>query len=430
MTSTSQATNPLARSWVESANQADCHFPIQNLPYGIFNSEDNSSKRAGVAIGDQILDLSLIEEAGLLPLPGGTFSHPDINAFMALGKDVWSETRTALSALLETDNETLRDNEALRAKALVPMTNANLFLPIKIGDFTDFYSSKEHATNVGTMFRDPKNALMPNWLHIPIGYNGRASTIVVSGTNFHRPLGQVKPPESDLPVFKPCQKLDIELEMGAIVGTPNKMGQPISVEQANEMIFGYVLLNDWSARDIQVWEYQPLGPFQAKAFASTISPWVVTREAMESFRVAGPKQDPEPLPYLTQTADYNYDISLSVSLCPEGASTDETISRTNFKYMYWSSPQQLTHHAIGGCAMRTGDLMGSGTISGPSDDSYGSLLELSWNGQHLLKLENGVERHFIEDGDTLTLTGWCQGEGYRIGFGEAVGKILPAIDFP
>jgi fumarylacetoacetase len=415
------------KSWIESANRDDCDFPIQNLPFGAFSSAASPSIRIGIAIGDQILDLSVIEGEGLLPTPAPVFDQPTLNAFMGLGSGKWSATRQELSDLLRQDNPALRDNADLRERALVPMNDAQMHLPIDIPGYTDFYSSRDHATNVGIMFRDPDNALMPNWLHIPIGYNGRASTVVVSGTEFHRPLGQIKLPGSDGPIFSPCRKLDIELEMGAIVGTPNPMGQPVSIEDADRMIFGYVLLNDWSARDIQVWEYQPLGPFQAKAFATTISPWVVTQEALEPFRVEGPPQSPEPLDYLHQASAYNFDIDLSVTMQPDGAVSGTVISRTNFKHMYWSSTQQLTHHAIGGCAMQTGDLLGSGTISGPEKDSFGSLLELTWNGQNPMQLKNGDERTFIEDGDSLTITGWCQGDGYRVGFGEAVGKILPAV---
>ena len=308
----------------------------------------------------------------------------------------------------------------------MPQNTATLLLPIKVEGYTDFYASKEHATNVGTMFRDPKNALMPNWLHIPIGYNGRASTVVVSGTDVRRPSGQLKPATNNKPHFGPTQKLDIELEMGAIVGAPNEMGTPLTVEQAQANIFGFVLLNDWSARDVQVWEYQPLGPFQAKAFATTISPWVVTQEALQPFCVHGPEQHPKPLAYLAQIQPGNYDVELQVDIQTQVSSLSQTISQTNFRAMYWSSAQQLTHHSSSGCAMQTGDLLGSGTISGSTKNSLGSLLELTWNGQNPLPLANGEERRFVEDGDTLTLRGHCQGQGYRIGFGSAVGKILPA----
>ena len=421
--------DPALKSWIDSANDPDCDFPIQNLPYGAFSTANAPGARIGVAIGDQILDLSVLESEGLLPAPVNVFGEPTLNAFMGLGANAWTGMRKCISELLSGENPTLRDNATLRSRALVARKDAALHLPIHIPGYTDFYSSREHATNVGIMFRDPDNALMPNWLHIPIGYHGRASTVVVSGTDVRRPLGQIRLPDSEGPIFSPCRKLDIELEMGAIVGTPSAMGEPLSIEQADRMIFGYVLLNDWSARDIQVWEYQPLGPFQAKAFATTISPWVVTLEALEPFRVEGPKQMPEPLPYLRQNGAYNFDIDLQVSMQPDGAAMPSAICRTNFKHMYWSSAQQLVHHAIGGCAMQTGDLLGSGTISGTEKGSFGSLLELSWNGLNPLKLDNGDERSFIADGDSMTLKGWCQGDGYRVGFGEAVGKVLPAPVF-
>ncbi|MFB9356031.1 fumarylacetoacetase [Sneathiella chinensis] len=430
MTTYYKTQDPSLKSWVKSANGPECPFPIQNLPYGAFSTAANPAPRIGVAIGDHVLDLSVLEKAGLLPQSEGCFSAPVLNGFMGLGAAVWSDTRATISALLEKENSRLRDDSALRAGALVPLSDVTLHMPVQVGDFTDFYASREHATNVGTMFRDPENALMPNWLHIPIGYNGRASTVVVSGTDIHRPCGQVKAPDQAAPSFRPSGKLDMELEMGALVGTGNPLGQPVTVEQAREMIFGYVLLNDWSARDIQVWEYQPLGPFQAKAFATTISPWVVTAEALEPFRVSGPSQDPVPLPYLQQTAANNYDLNLKVTLQPAGAASPAAICETNFRYMYWSSPQQLAHHASSGCAMRPGDLLGSGTISGPTPASWGSLLELTWNGRDPLTLPEGQTRTFIEDGDSLTLTGWCQGDGYRIGFGEAEGTILPPVPHP
>ena len=420
--------DPAHKSWVESANEAGADFPIQNLPYGVFSERDND-KRVGVAIGDHILDLTTLEQAGVLrPSPDETvFDKGDLNAFMALPSSVWQMTRATISNLLKVDNPTLRDDANLRAQALVPMAGVTMHLPIFVRSFTDFYASKEHATNVGTMFRDPDNALMPNWLHIPIGYNGRASTVVISGTPIRRPLGQLKPPSANTPSFGPCKKLDIELEMGAIVGTPNAMGQPISAAEAYDMIFGYVLLNDWSARDIQVWEYQPLGPFQAKAFGSSISPWIVTREALEPFRRAAPQPVKPLLPYLVETTPNNFDIELEISLAPEGGKPT-VISRTNYKHMYYSSAQQLTHHASSGCAMCTGDLLGSGTISGLTKDSLGSLLELTWNGRDPIKIDGGT-RSFIEDGDTLTLKGWCDHDGYRIGFGSCSGQILPAVEF-
>jgi fumarylacetoacetase len=415
--------DPSLTSWVTSANKEGANFPIQNLPFGVFTSANNNQPHVGVAIGNDIVDLYLLAQEGLLGLNAIVFDQEDINEFMAQGHSVWTKCRRDLSKLLSSQDSIIQQQVGL---ALVPQTDATLLLPIKVEGYTDFYASKEHATNVGTMFRDPKNALMPNWLHIPIGYNGRASTVVVSGTDVRRPLGQLKSPTASEPHFGPTQKLDIELEMGAIVGTPNEMGAPLTVAQAQANIFGFVLLNDWSARDIQVWEYQPLGPFQAKAFATTISPWVVTQEALEPFKVHGPKQQPKPLAYLTQSHAGNYDVELQVDIQTQSSSVSQTISQTNFKAMYWSSAQQLAHHSSSGCAMQTGDLLGSGTISGSTKESLGSLLELTWNGQNPLLLANGEERQFVEDGDTLTLRGHCQGQGYRIGFGSAVGRILSA----
>jgi len=419
---------PAARrtSFVRSANDPETDFPLENLPYGVF-SVAGSPPHAGVAIGDQILDLAVLEEEGLLrPSPNArVFAKPQLNDFMALGSAVWTSVRAAISDLLDEDNPKLRDDAALRARALLPMASATMHLPIFVRSFTDFYASKEHATNVGSMFRDPDNALMPNWLHIPIGYNGRASTVVVSGTDIRRPLGQTKPPASDEPVFGLSLRLDFELELGAVVGTPNPMGTPVTTAQAYDMIFGYVLLNDWSARDIQAWEYQPLGPFQAKAFATTISPWIVTRDALEPFRVTPPERVKPLLPYLAERTPNTFDIALEVALkTKEGDAA--VLSRTNARYLYYSAAQQLAHHAIGGCAMCTGDLLGSGTISGPARDSFGSLLELTWNGRDPITLSEKATRTFLDDGDTVIMTGHCQGDGYRIGFGECAGTILPA----
>jgi fumarylacetoacetase len=306
------------------------------------------------------------------------------------------------------------------------MADVKLHLPIAVSGYTDFYSSKEHATNVGVMFRGKDNALQPNWLHMPIGYNGRASTVVVSGTKVRRPRGQLKPPTAELPSFGPCKRLDFELEMGVVVGQSSPMGEMLTESQAEEMIFGFVILNDWSARDIQQWEYVPLGPFQAKAFATSISPWIVTREALEPFRLHGPEQNPVPLPYLAQARPNNYDLELDVALRAAPMNEAQSICRTNFKYMYWSSVQQLVHHASSGCAMNVGDLLGSGTISGPDKHQRGSLLEISWNGSEPIELAAGIKRAFLEDGDSLVMRGWCQGDGYRVGFGEVEGTILPA----
>ncbi len=428
MTKADPTNDPTLRSWIENANRPDCDFPIQNLPYGVFSTRNHDAPRVGVAVGDQVLDLAALESEGLVETVSDerVFSRSALNPFMALGADSWRRVRARLSALVSQEESALRDNAKLRKNALVPISDAILHRPFEVKGYTDFYASREHATNVGTMFRGPDKALMPNWLHLPVAYNGRASTVVVSGADVRRPSGQIKPEGSEAPVFSSCKKLDFELEMGTVVGVGNPMGEPVTVEQAQEMIFGYVLLNDWSARDIQIWEYQPLGPFLAKVFATTISPWVVTRAALEPFRVPGPEQNPLPLPYLRQSEAKNYDIHLEVAFKPQKSERATTITRTNFKHMYWSTAQQLCHHAIGGCAMQTGDLLGSGTISGESKDSYGSLLELTWNGKTPLKLEGGETRTFLEDGDTVTFSGWAQGRSHRVGFGECSGAILPA----
>ncbi|HEY3791422.1 MAG TPA: fumarylacetoacetase [Bradyrhizobium sp.] len=422
----SHPNDPTLRSFIDV--DAACDFPIQNLPYGVFSSRDNPAPRIGVAIGNYVLDLWELEQDSRLDVGElGVFAGPTLNAFMALGPKVWSRTRARMSELLRHDHPELRDNAELRALALVPMADVKLHMPIAVAGYTDFYSSKEHATNVGVMFRGKDNALQPNWLHMPIGYNGRASTVVVSGTKVRRPRGQLKPPSAEAPSFGPCKRLDFELEMGFVVGQPSVMGEMLTEKQAEEMIFGFVILNDWSARDIQQWEYVPLGPFQAKAFATSISPWIVTREALEPFRMHGPAQDPAPLPYLKQALPNNYDLQLDVALRAAGMNEAMRICRTNFKYMYWSSVQQLMHHASSGCAMNVGDVLGSGTISGPDKDSRGSLLEISWNGTEPVELPGGAKRTFLEDGDSLIMRGWCQGDGYRVGFGEVEGTILPAV---
>jgi fumarylacetoacetase len=421
--------DPGKRSWLASANDPACDFSIQNLPFGIFSDVRDGAPRAGVAIGDSIVDLAALQSAGRLTLDlpsNDVFARPSLNAFIALGREAWRQVRIQLSELLDANCPTLRDDAALRARVLLPMRDATMHLPVDIPGYTDFYSSKEHATNVGSMFRDPKNALLPNWSEMPIGYNGRASSVVVSGTPVRRPMGQLKLPDQDRPIYGACRKLDIELETGFIVGRGNALGEPIACEEAEDHIFGMVLLNDWSARDIQQWEYVPLGPFNAKTFATTISPWIVTLDALEPFRVAQPEQTPEPLPYLRHEGAHAFDIALEVRLRPEHTATASTIARTNFKHMYWTMAQQLAHHTVSGCNTRVGDLMGSGTISGPTPNSFGSLLELTWNGARPLALQGDETRAFIVDGDELTLAGWCQGEGYRVGFGACVGKILPA----
>jgi len=416
--------DPKLRSFIPVDPASD--FPIQNLPYGVFSAR-GLAPRVGVAIGDVVLDLWELEQDGRFAFGEiGVFSQPSLNAFMAQGPKVWAKTRARISELLRHDHPELRDNDELRKLALVPMRDAKLHMPVAVSGYTDFYSSREHATNVGVMFRGKDNALQPNWLHMPIGYNGRASTVVVSGTKVKRPRGQLKPPSAEVPSFGPCKRLDFELEMGVVVGQESRMGEMLSEKQAEEMIFGFVILNDWSARDIQQWEYVPLGPFQAKAFATSISPWIVTREALEPFRLHGPAQQPEPLPYLRQAQPNNYDMELDVSLRAAQMNAPQSICRTNFKYMYWSSVQQLVHHASSGCAMNVGDLLGSGTISGPEKHQRGSLLEISWNGSEPVELDGGVKRTFLEDGDSLVMRGWCQGDGYRVGFGEVEGTILAA----
>jgi fumarylacetoacetase len=342
-----------------------------------------------------------------------------------LGKKVWTPTRNRIIQLLSEDNDELRGNTALCERALFDQAEVTMHLPVQVGDYTDFYSSREHATNVGTMFRDPANALLPNWLHLPVGYHGRASSIVVSGTPFHRPKGQTMADDAATPTFGPTRLLDFELEMAFIIGQPNALGEPVSVENAEDHIFGMMLFNDWSARDIQKWEYVPLGPFLAKNFASHVSPWIVTMDALEPFRVESPKQEPEVLPYLRSSGPHNFDIALEVQIAPDGQAP-HTVCRSNFKYMYWSMAQQLAHHTVNGCNMRVGDMCASGTISGPTFDSFGSMLEISWKGTKPVQMPDGTERRFIQDGDTVIMKGCCERNGVRIGFGEVSAKVLPA----
>lgn len=413
----------LQKSWIDSANSADTDFPLNNLPYGVFSTATLDA-RCGVAIGDRILDMQAAEEAGVIDLTDEPlFDVPFWNELMEQGPAVWTALRSRLTALLE-DGATDR---ALVEPLLVPMADATLHMPLVVSEFTDFYAGRHHATNVGTMFRGPENALPPNWLHIPIGYNGRASSVVVSGTEIRRPWGQLKSPDHDTPAFLPSRRFDLELEMGAIVGMASD--GPITVDEADAAIFGYVLLNDWSARDIQAWEYQPLGPFQAKATATSISPWIVTKAALEPFRTSTPAREVELLDHLKDTGPMLYDIDLSVTLAPVGKAAT-TIARTNYNQMYYSSAQQLAHHSTSGCPMNVGDLLGSGTISGPTKPERGSLLELSWGGKEPITLDTGESRSFLEDGDTLTLAGHAQGDGYRVGFGTCTGTIQPALDDP
>jgi fumarylacetoacetase len=422
--------DPALRSFVPVP--ADSHFPIQNLPYGVFRRRGGGEPSVGVAIGDSVLDLAPLEAHGLLTGPTlrnhRVFAAGKLNPFLALGRTAWAEARAGVSRLLRADEPTLRDNALLRERVLLPRADVEMLLPAEVGDYTDFYSSREHATNVGTMLRGPDNALMPNWLHLPVAYHGRASSVVVSGTDVRRPRGQSKPESAAAPLFGPSKSLDFELETAVFVGPGNELGVPVPVGRAEEHVFGMVLLNDWSARDVQAWEYVPLGPFLAKNFASSISPWVVPLEALEPFRTAGPTQHPEPLAYLYAGRNGTFDIHLEVYLQAEGWVRAERVCASNFKYLYWSIAQQVAHHTVNGCNLRSGDLLASGTISGPTPDSYGSLLELAWRGTKPLTFANGERRTFLQDGDRVTMTGWCQGEGYRVGFGEVTAKVLPALD--
>ncbi len=406
----------LIRSWVESANDPNGEFPLNNLPYGVF-STDGKVPRCGVAIGDHVIDLHGLEAAGKLNF-AGTLQSGSWNAFMALGRDEWSRLRHTLTAMLRDGASDTASTEA----HLVPLSDVRLHMPFAVSEYTDFYASRHHAFNVGSMFRGPEYALPPNWLHIPVGYNGRASSVVVSGTPVTRPSGQIKGPDDAVPRFGKSERFDIELELGAIVGQPSS--GPISVAQAYDNIFGYVLLNDWSARDIQAWEYQPLGPFQSKATATTISPWIVTSAALEPFRVSTPERQVPLLPYLHEPGPMLFDIDLEIAIEPDGG-TETVLSRTNHRELYYSAAQQLAHHTSCGCPMRVGDLLGSGTISGPEKGNRGSLLELSWGGKEPIEISGGT-RSFVEDGDTLTLRGHARGDGYRVGFGSCSGTVMPA----
>lgn len=418
--------DPARRSFVASANDSASDFPIQNLPYCVFSRPGDTARHVGVAIGDQILDLTVLEAEGVFArTEAPLFADGTLNPLMAAGPATWREKRAAIATLLAEGAEALQQG-TVAGTALVAQGGAYLHRPFAVAGYTDFYSSREHATNVGAMFRGPADALSPNWLHMPIAYNGRASTVVVSGTPVRRPTGQLKPADADAPVLGPSARLDMELELGAIVGTPTPMGARLDADAAAQHIFGYVLLNDWSARDIQLWEYRPLGPFQSKAFATTISPFVVTEAALAPYRVPPPTREKPLLPYLAESGPNNLDIHLEAALAATGGPA-QTISRTNARHLYYSPAQQLAHHTLCGCAMETGDLLGSGTISGPTPDSLGSLLELTMGGQRPISLD-GAPRSFLEDGDTVTLSGWCEGRGHRIGFGTASGTILPAGD--
>ncbi|HPQ22293.1 MAG TPA: fumarylacetoacetase [Saprospiraceae bacterium] len=404
-------------TWMDIPSGSD--FSIYNIPFGIYSK--NGEKRIGSRIGDMVIDLESCVKLNIFPgveLPDRIWRTGYLNEFIELGKATTRAVRSKIQEALCDENSMLKK----ASHVFIPISEVEMHLPVRIGDYTDFYSSIEHATNVGKMFRDPENALLPNWRHLPVGYHGRSSSIVVSGTDIRRPFGQLKPQDGP-PVYAATKRLDFELEMAFIIGKENKLGDPIAIKDTDEYLFGMVVFNDWSARDIQKWEYVPLGPFLAKNFASSISPWIVTMEALQDFSVSGPKQEPEVLDYLKFEGDKNYDIKLEVGLTPDGG-TENVICRSNFKYMYWNMNQQLAHHTVNGCNVRVGDMMASGTISGPSEDSFGSMLELSWSGSNPINLANGESRTFIEDGDTITMRAYCEKGDKRIGFGEVSGKVI------
>jgi len=421
------ANNYDRKSWLETPQNSD--FPIQNIPFGVFLTKENVVT-VGSRIGDFAIDLGALQQLGYfdgIELTDDVFMQDTLNDFISDGKKTWRLVRNRIADIFDAENATLRDNKKHRDVVIFKMEDVEMQLPVFIGDYTDFFSSREHATNTGKMFRDPANALLPNWLHIPVAYHGRSSTIVPSGIPVHRPMGQTLPNGETQPIFGPSKLVDFELETAFITTDANIMGENIPVGETEDYIFGMVLFNDWSARDIQKWEYVPLGPFLAKNFASSISPWIVTMDALEPFRCASPKQeDPKPLPYLQQKGDHAFDINLEVAIKPE--TTEETIvSKSNFKHLYWTMSQQLAHHTINGCRINSGDMMGSGTISGPTEDSFGSMLELTWGGQNPIKMKDGSERKFINDRDTVIIRGFCQNDEIRIGFGEVSSKLLPPI---
>jgi len=420
------ANNTSRKSWLNVDKDSD--FPIQNIPFGVFITRDDIIT-IGTRIGEYAIDLGALHQLGYfseIPLTDDIFLQDTLNDFIADGRKTWRLVRNRIAEVFDTTNGELRDNAVHKDKIIFRMEEVEMQLPVEIGDYTDFYASKEHATNVGSLFRDPENALMPNWVHVPIGYHGRSSSIVPSGTPVRRPIGQSRPPEGgNIPGFGPSKLLDFELEMAFITADANKMGERIKIEEAEEYIFGLVLFNDWSARDIQAWEYQPLGPFLGKSFASTISPWIVTLDALESFRVQNPKQEPKPLPYLQLEGNNSFDINLQVGIKPNN-SEETIVANSNFKYMYWTMAQQFAHHTVNGCNVRAGDMMGSGTISGPTPDSYGSMLELTWRGANPLAMKDGTERKFINDNDTVIMRAYSENNEVRIGFGECIGKIEPA----
>ena len=414
------------KSWL--AVNKDSDFPIQNIPFGVFLTKENVVT-VGTRIGDFAIDLGALQQLNYfegIELTDDMFMQDTLNDFISDGKKTWRLVRNRIADIFDAENAKLRDNKKQREIVIFNINEIEMQLPVLIGDYTDFYSSKEHATNVGKMFRDPANALLPNWLHIPVGYHGRSSTIIPSGIPVHRPMGQLMTEGATSPVFGPSRLIDFELETAFITTDANVMGENVLVHEAEDYIFGMVLLNDWSARDIQKWEYVPLGPFLGKNFATSISPWIVTMDALEPFRTKGPNQDPTPLPYLQQKGKHTFDINLEVAIEPEnGAPT--TVSKSNFKYLYWSMSQQLAHHTSNGCRVNSGDMMGSGTISGAEPASFGSMLELTWSGKNPIKLNDGTERKFINDNDTVIMTGFCESKEVRIGFGEVSSKLLPTF---
>ena len=410
------------KSWLKVSSKSD--FSIYNLPFGIF-STNKKNKRIGVAIGDHVIDLHACNSLDLfkdLNIESHVFKNSFLNNFIELGKEITSKVREIIQSELTNDNSLIKHN----SNCIIPIDSVEMHLPVNIGDYTDFYSSIEHASNIGSMFRDPSNPLLPNWKHLPVGYHGRASSIIVSGKNIHRPKGQIMPLDSETPIFSSSNRVDFELEMGYIIGKNSSLGSSISTTNSQDYIFGKVLFNDWSARDIQKWEYVPLGPFLGKSFASSISPWVVTMEALDPFRVSGPIQEPNVLDYLKFDGLKNYDINLSVSITPEDSNIESIVCNSNFKYMYWNMNQQIAHHTVNGCNLNVGDMMASGTISGHTKDSYGSMLELSWGGKNLIELKDGSTRTFINDMDTVTMRGYCEKNNIRVGFGEVKSKILPS----
>ncbi len=423
------ANNPNRKSWLKVEKGSD--FPIQNIPFGVFITKDDIIT-IGTRIGEFAVDLGAFHQLGYfngIPLTDDIFMQDSLNDFIADGRKTWRLVRNRIADVFNAENASLRDNKNHRDTIIFDVNDVEMLLPLDVGDYTDFYSSKEHASNVGAMFRNKENALMPNWLHIPVGYHGRSSSIVVSGTPIHRPYGQSLPAGETQPVFGPSERLDMELETAFITTSGNHLGEPISVNDAEEYIFGMVLFNDWSARDIQKWEYVPLGPFLSKNFASTISPWIVTLDALEPFRCESPKQDIKPLPYLQQNRTNNsYDIKLKAFVETENGDIN-LLSESNFKYLYWTMAQQLAHHTINGCNVRAGDMMGSGTISGPTKNSYGSMLELTWAGKEPITLKDGTTRTFFKNGDHVILRGYCENENVRVGFGKCTGKILPPVSY-